>query len=822
MSTLYLLKYNNYYNRIVKRETSLSGYQPYQVKFLGSDSDLNGNTAVIQNVNFIEGDYINTQQVINWGGDIPDYVVVQSETTAALTRWFVISSEKTRGGQLLLTLHRDLVADYYLNLTDVSTTIFVEKAIVGGFNDLIFNKENMSFNQIKTKETPLPDASNCPWLCIYAASKTAEGTTTTFDITTGVNIPISFIFNSESEFNNWIVKQAIDNKKVIVGGLPKLFSVDVMGYTINGSTITPRTYTVYDEGGTLIDTITTPNIYYHQMPELWTGSYVGTRVKQQWPAIRQALVNYYSRSEHADLIIYDNEAYESLSESKNQFVQVNTADGTKYYKISVTTSGLSPVQFTPTGFDGSIGSAVDPIYFDIFSRNSQDRVGFSYLYAIDNVKVPSLEDVTSSVITAKTFISANRFHLTDAPYDMFCMPYSDKLKIKNSLQTNFEGIISSKQLALDVAQSLISKYAGAGQVYDAQILPYCPLTSTIVSPDSDGITIMDLADSTGNSYTKIVGDNGIIAGYVLHASVSSFSRQISLQITIDNYKVESECDMYRLCSPNYNGIFEFNAAKNGGISNINIQCTYKPYTPYIKLYPTWGRLYGSNFSEDDFDARGLICGGDFSLPLVTSAWETYQLQNKNYQNSFDRQIQNLEVNNVVQREREAWSAASGALAAGVQGATSGGLAGGGVGAVIGGIFGAGASIAGGIRDMQLNDKIRQEVIDYTKDQFGYQLGNIKALPQSLSKVTAYNVDNKYFPFLEYYTCSSVEKQALKDKIKYNGMTIMAIGNMATYINSNTGPDPMYFKGQVIRIPSFDGDYHILNALAEEINKGVFI
>ena len=77
-----------------------------------------------------------------------------------------------------------------------------------------------------------------------------------------------------------------------------------------------------------------------------------------------------------------------------------------------------------------------------------------------------------------------------------------------------------------------------------------------------------------------------------------------------------------------------NAAKNGGVSFFNIDCTYKPYNPYIHVNPNFGRLYGGDFD----DSRGLIVGGDFSLPQTTSAWESYQLSNKNFQASFDRQI----------------------------------------------------------------------------------------------------------------------------------------------------------------------------------------
>ena len=114
---------------------------------------------------------------------------------------------------------------------------------------------------------------------------------------------------------------------------------------------------------------------------------------------------------------------------------------------------------------------------------------------------------------------------------------------------------------------------------------------------------------------------------------------------VENYKIENECDMYRLCSPNYTGVFEFNLAKNGGLDYIEVDCTYKPYNPYIKLNPNFKRLYGNDFN----DQRGLICGGDFSLPQLSNSWANFQLNNKNYQLTFDREIQSMEISNRYQR-----------------------------------------------------------------------------------------------------------------------------------------------------------------------------
>ena len=63
-----------------------------------------------------------------------------------------------------------------------------------------------------------------------------------------------------------------------------------------------------------------------------------------------------------------------------------------------------------------------------------------------------------------------------------------------------------------------------------------------------------------------------------------------------------------------------------------------------------------------------------------------------------------------------------------------------------------------------------------------------------------------------------EKQALQDKIKYNGMTVMRIGTINQFLQS----EPSYIKGKLIRLESVNDDFHMIRSIAEELYKGVFI
>ena len=144
---------------------------------------------------------------------------------------------------------------------------------------------------------------------------------------------------------------------------------------------------------------------------------------------------------------------------------------------------------------------------------------------------------------------------------------------------------------------------------------------------------------------------------------------------------------------------------------------------------------------------------------------------------------------------------------------------------IGAGTGAIASAIGGIADYQMNEKLRAESLDYTKDMFGYQLGNIKALPNTIAKVSAFNRNNKIFPVLEYYTCTDREKEALANKIAWNGMSVGAIGTIGNYIGNEWSYNDItskgYIKGRIIRIENLEDEFHLLKEISNEIYKGVY-
>lgn len=822
--TLYILNYNNYYNRLVKREETLADYQPYAIYTL-------------YNTNFNPSDNVNTQHVfgdqLNGYDGKGDYCIV-ADGNEIVSRWFIIETMRTRGGQWQVTLHRDLIADY--RDTVINSPMFIEKATLDDTDPFIFNNEDMTFNQIKQSETMLRDFTKCPWIVGYFARGDGE--------------------TSSKAYSGKVVSRY--NADIIVtdaqGAITTLdewgysrYIADFFHYYPTSLTFTTKLQfrpqlmpTQYFEwswrennsGTSAVSGPNTSGIYYSND---WNadGKSVST-VANYWSSHNYYhgfsgmydLVNSYLSGGAASGSFWASQEQSSMFENlAGKTIQYRDEDSGQVVIKKITVRSYSTQTVTEelqantagrlyttwTQYLRNAGLSVDP------TGVGDSNYAFTLVYRRAKIVLETATPVDSTELNFT--IPAERVHAIDAPFDMFCIPYSENFKMY--LQApggtqNFYG--TSKTTAMNFATGIGNALGEA--LYDVQLLPYCPLGNISVSNVTDEVVYGRFADedfANTYGYTFLTNSQGGIQGYMLFGDRCNFTLDIELEepIVVTNPKIDNLTKMYRLCSPNYQGVFQFSAAKNGGVESVNVDCTYLPTNPYIHVNPNFkqGYLYGQDFD----DSRGLICAGDFSLGIVTNAWINYQLNNKNYEAAFNRQIESLELQNKYQKVADITNAITG-TATGVGAGAVAGSAGGPVGTIIGGVVGGVASAAGGIADVVINEKLRNDALDLTKDQFGYQLGNIQARPQTISKTTAYTQNNKIFPFIEYYTCTPEEVQALENKIKYNGMTVMRIDTMSNYLRSV----PTYIKGKIIRLLGLNEDYHILNTIASELNKGVYI
>ena len=818
--TLYILSgWNNYYNRLVKFISwdNIEEWDPSIVH-------------VLEQTNFNPNDGITTTHIIG-NGDYDgsgDYLLAINENNEVVSRWYIISSERTRAGQYQLTLKRDVIVDYY-NIITENGVAFIEKADLDVQSPFLFNEEDITVNQIKTDEYLLKDKSGCPWIVgYYDKDKINEmnGTVATNDIIPGA-------IQLTEDIENWEYYQYSNLAGNIASfkGIPNVqeYVIKTVGVDVdNNYSIGNAYYIRHNDGSVGTDTFGwsssgKPSLEVDARKVPSGDGYVTDRVKAKLTSIVTANNNSILNQLNSIAGNYANITTEEEFEDFYNFngSLVRDAQG-RYYQVAIINNNQTVNAYSPVA-SGSLFNALRDVVDDAYPYISGTPNTKSFeLYLVQPTYSVNL--VRQETIETKYNIAPSSLVTTDAPWNIFAIPYGE---VVFSPEVGIDYIYTNKDIAIQCAMAMQKQHPGI--IYDIQLLPYCPMPNQISV--FNGVISIDATDSREYSIiTSGSGDDEQRVGVIFNVTSSKFTtnifKEIKAGLTNIDKKVNNQCDKWRLASPNYSSYFDFSVEKNGGIRYFNVDCNYKPFTPYIHVNPNFGGLYG----YDDNSPRGLVLGGDFSLSQIIDQWEQYQMQNKNFQNIFDRQIQNMEVQNKYQRINDIASAVVGTVQGTATGAMTGSLYGGGIGAAIGGAVGGVSSLATGITDYRIKEQLRNEAIDYTKDQFGYQLGNIQALPNTISKVSAFNENNKIFPVLEYYTCTEEEKKAVRMKCALNGMTTMVVDNISNYFNNpmwdkgNEGNYEQYsrgyFKCRLIHLSGM-ANYKIYNEISSELYKGVY-
>ena len=505
-----------------------------------------------------------------------------------------------------------------------------------------------------------------------------------------------------------------------------------------------------------------------------------------------------------------------------------TKDGvTKYYKIEASYSAWNQSSI----YDNTSRAA------NLFTNLPSGKNATVSVTLKGDYVTFSYKDITNEVATTANIyadvsnITPNNSGLIDAPYMAVCIPYTLNESLTGKPRQDVISDGSSFNAKIDntkalAAITLLSYCLQDGKhLYDVQLLPYCPIVNeiNINGPTNDSFTIVSstISDNRKIKFYQTDGSTFDTTTPLMEAFVffnSSFTFDIPLVIedkeTPFDKKLASETELYRFSSPNYSTFFDFNPYMNNGMTKVNVDCTYKPFKSYIHLNPDFKGLYGADFN----DSRGLVIASDFSIPQVTDAWQTYQITNKNYADIFARNQQYLEVQQKWAAREAGLNMVTAPLAGGVTGGAAGAMAGGGAGMIGGSVAGFGMGLAGGIADYAKTVELNKEALNYNQDMYNYNLQNIQALPQTLSSISSYDANNKLWPFLEIYECSDIEKEAMKNKLIYNGMKIGRIDTINNFISVTSN----YIKAKLIRNEVSDLDYNELNDIALELDKGVFI
>ena len=196
------LAFHNYYDRIVEKFNCRADYASYRL-IAKSDIDFNPNDGIATEVILEDFSNVLTTE--------PDYVLVWKTVSNAPvidSRWFIMETQRLRGGQWKCVLRRDVVADYY-NIV-LNAPCFIEKGNLHYNDPLIFNDEGITFNQIKKAEYRIMDKTACPWLVAYVAQ--FDNSNNDVDLKGEVKRYIPVYETINTTFANWTLYNRFNNK----------------------------------------------------------------------------------------------------------------------------------------------------------------------------------------------------------------------------------------------------------------------------------------------------------------------------------------------------------------------------------------------------------------------------------------------------------------------------------------------------------------------------------------------------------------------------------------------------------------------------------
>lgn len=834
--TYYFLKnYNNYFNRIVKKHDNIEDYLE-EVKTYETYTD--------NDISFNPRDYINAGiSHLSWLATLtwkPNYMIEVNDSKKIVRRWFVTNFNFVSNTELYnVELRRDVLVDY--NDSIMNSPCFVQKGHLTRLNPLFYNKEDFNCNQIPHEDYEICDESYCSWMVIYYDKKKKAELDDSHAGTIKLNY-INAIELSAATIDDWniVSNYSGSNYYVYLDDTSESYRRCCWEWLYLNSNHVPVTerfvlmknwrvwpgHTILGKYGSLDPENPPLSNHFFYGEHLYTSKTYEEAMDGWDPVITASLdaagVNAERMNWHGDA---DNVSLTDFLAWNDKIVK--TQDN-KYYRITVNPIAKQWRNWNQpplwkaalkTAIQNSGNADLNTVY------NLQDERMNIYYQGTGPTYQVSYQEISGSQLEFDWNFTQAR---TDdsVPYGCIAIPY----KNLRYLNINDYHLNATPALATLLMASLGSS------IYDIQILPFCPLLG-VWHDNEDALQIDDNDYGYVNPDTASPGQPWDYTWIYRHGTSTKdipilFPHDINLIKTFnynppqvravvyeEDLKLANQCEYFSLVSPSWDTQFDYSHARGGSVEVFTIQQTLKPYLPYIKVCPQFTNLYGQSFN----DGRGIICTNNFTYTQINNAWAEYKLQNMNYQAAFDRQIQSMDVTYETNRnltKKNLDITTSMGLAGGALG-VAGGIASGNVLGVAGG----GLSIGGVITNRMKTENslaaqktLYNEQRQYAIDQHNYDLQNIKARPNTLTKVDALNPTNRTFPVLTRYMCTDEEANIFKDKIKYEGMTLNCMGTLLSYTDEE---NLTFVKGQLIRLENFEEDSHMANYIASEVAQGFF-
>lgn len=748
--------------------------------------------------------------------NICDYVIIGD------TRWFVHHYVYLNGGQIMLYLQRDVIGEKGL----ANNNLYGK--IERGYTDSVLKyRKELDLNQILTNRIPLISSgglssTNNPYYNYYTSThnkekwgilyflKNSEG-----KINLSVNVPGLSISYADYPF--------INNNTIYAGTISQNFYVryrmclvtDITLGTNNMYKVSYTNYQIYTSftysnnawtSSELLSTIASS--YYSTVAEsnseayenfvnhspnttfiVVSNSYSASTLAKR---IASYIINYYNDNE---ITVPESDTYPSYDYNNTTIRQVDSEGNVTYYQYTVSDytgyvykTNYKFATIVTNALYGYAESFTTPITSYFTSSNNYYVTGKQYTYT------------EISALDAGDFTITYAEQLVDEPYVICCIPlYTCTITKTDGTETyNIE-----QDNAQQVFNSLIEALSGDNAyIADAQIIPYAP-------------NLRDLA--------------GQYLGIPLFGIPSSFF-EVPCSVQLQPYqdiKKEYIKRQYSIVAPDKSDKFSFNFydyvnkisdidgdtdhTYNGETLDIKLKFALKPYA-VITSAVIQTKYDGTKPSIDQFVLQGIPYNSDlrgcqpdsagFEKSISTNQYEEYARSNSNYQQIFNKNQEYLALQNETELINESTSAivntvssatmgaiAGASMVQGTGGALANAVSGGAVSTAAQAAAGAyGALAAGGITaaasayQIYANTELRSYEYNMQQTLFNLQIGTIKNLPNSLSRISSFNeiIMQEFYYTLEVYECTQYESNLVDNYIDKYGYGIGAYGNVTDF------------------------------------------
>lgn len=404
----------------------------------------------------------------------------------------------------------------------------------------------------------------------------------------------------------------------------------------------------------------------------------------------------------------------------------------------------------------------------------------------------------------------------DEPFIIYAIPLFNTTittyEINSGTETVNETIQVTKNNAFNVFNELISLTSGENPILvDAQIYPYAPPLSS--------------------RYQKVqdVPVFGVVSTSYM------YNVDVSLQAYLD-VKKEYTTRTYSVISPEQSNKFDFmyydytmegsaeieeGSDRNNHPLTFKIKTALKPYNiiSSLVIQAEQDSLMGMAYESDLRGAQPV--GGGFECSISTDQFQQYVRNNSNYNNMFELQKQELEMQHKTERKNERASSIVNTVSATMMGAIGGasmtdsifgtGKIGAGIGAGI-----AGAAVGGAMTYQYFaNEDLREYEEKLLQQRFNLEIGTIKNLPNSISRISSFNniLMNDFCYVIEVYECSVTESIIVDNYFKNYAYELGIYDYFINYCQQNN-----FIKGQLI---TSEFIMNLQNLASKELGIGIY-